>query len=142
MESSSIHFTGKNAKLPQWQAMLQCKCPICTKGNMFKTKATNLKKFNELKPQCEVCGFRFMPEPGFYQISLYFTYTVNVVFFIVFGFAAYLLFNNPPLWVYYLAVFTPAILLAPWNLRYSKVIMLYIFGDIEDFKKKLEHKKI
>lgn len=112
------------------QAMVQCKCPVCTKGDMFKTKSTNLKKFNELKEQCGVCGFRFMPEPGFYQISLFFTYAVSVAIFVVAGFATYYLLNDPPLWVYYITIITPAILTVPWNLRYSKVVMLYIFGGV------------
>ncbi len=113
-----------------WLAMAQCKCPVCTEGDMFKTKATNLKKFNELQENCEVCGFRFMPEPGFYQISLFFTYAISVAIFLVFGTATYYLLNNPPLWVYYVAVFTPSIIATPWNLRYSKVVMLYVFGGV------------
>jgi hypothetical protein len=39
-------------------------------------------------------------------------------------------FNDPPLWVYYTAIFVPAILATPWNLRYSKVVILYVFGDV------------
>jgi uncharacterized protein (DUF983 family) len=121
---------SRKSKKSMLEAMIKCKCPVCTEGDMFKTGATNLSKFNELKPACEVCHFRFMPEPGFYQISLYFTYAVNVAFFLVFGFGAYYLFNDPPLWVYYTAIFVPAILATPWNLRYSKVVMLYVFGDV------------
>jgi hypothetical protein len=49
---------------------------------------------------------------------------------IVLGFATYFLFNNPPLGVYYAVIGIPAIIIVPWNLRYSKVVMLYIFGDV------------
>ncbi|WP_143960626.1 DUF983 domain-containing protein [Litoribacter populi] len=112
------------------QAMVACKCPVCTKGNMFKTAATDLWNFNELKEECEVCGFKFMPEPGFYQVSLFFTYAVGVAVFIVFGFIAYYLFNDPELWVYYVVILIPAILVTPWNLRYSKVLMLYFLGGV------------
>ena len=129
----STSMSGKTKK-SMLQAMVQCKCPVCTEGDMFKTKATNLSKFNELKPACEVCGFRFMPEPGFYQLSLYFTYAVCVAFFVVFGFATYYLFDNPPLWVYNVAVITPTILATPWSLRYSKVVMLYVFGNVRHSK--------
>jgi uncharacterized protein (DUF983 family) len=111
-------------------AMTLCKCPVCTAGDMFKTSATNLMHFNELKTSCEVCGFMFMPEPGFYQISLFFTYGVGVALFFVFWAATYFLFKDPELWVYYLTVSVPALLTAPWNLRYSKVIMLYIMGGV------------
>ena len=128
-------MSGENKK-SMVQAMAQCKCPVCTEGDMFKTKATNLKKFNELKEKCEVCGFRFMPEPGFYQISLFLTYAVSVAIFLIFGVATYYLFNDPPLWVYYVTIFTPALLTVPWNLRYSKVVMLYFFGGVWHSQKK------
>lgn len=114
------------------RAMLTCKCPVCTKGDMFKSPATDLRNFNELRNSCEVCGYEFMPEPGFYQVSLFFTYAVGVAIFVVFGFIAYWVFNNPPLWVYYVVIITPAVITAPWNLRYSKVMMLYAFGDVWD----------
>lgn len=131
--SYDTSMSGESKK-SMFKAMLQCKCPVCTEGDMFKTKATNLKRFNELKEKCPVCGFRFMPEPGFYQISLFFSYMVNVAIFAVFGVATYYLLNNPPLWVYYAAIFIPAIIAVPWNLRYSKVIMLYVFGGVWDSK--------
>ncbi|WPP47981.1 DUF983 domain-containing protein [Catalinimonas niigatensis] len=101
---------------------------------MFKTKATNLSKFNEIKPACDVCAFRFMPESGFYQLSLYFTYAVYVAFFVIFGVATCYLLNDPPLWVYYVAVILPTIIATPWSLRYSKVVMLYVFGNVWPFK--------
>ncbi len=129
-KSSPSTIMSKKGKLPMLQAMAQCKCPVCTKGDMFKSKATNLQKFNELKQHCEVCGFRFMPEPGFYQISLFFTYAINVAIFVVFGFAAYLLLEDASIWTYGAIITIPSILAVPWNLRYSKVIMLYVFGGV------------
>ena len=110
-----------------WQSIAACKCPICTKGQMFKSKATDLSRFNELKEACPNCGFKFMPEPGFYQISMFLTYAFGVALFVIFGFLTYFIFSNPPLWVYYLMIFIPAVVTVPWSLRYSKVIMLYIF---------------
>ena len=120
----------KDSGLPVLQAIIKCKCPVCRKGDMFKTPAFNLKRFNELKPHCEVCGFNFQPEPGFYQISLYFTYMTSIAILLVFGLSTYFLLDSPPLWILYIAVLTPLILSVPWNVRYSKVLMLYIFGGI------------
>ncbi|WP_035071969.1 DUF983 domain-containing protein [Anditalea andensis] len=117
-----------NNKKSTLQAILQCKCPKCTKGNMFKSSALNMAKFNELNDACSVCGFSFRPEPGFYQISLFVTYAIGVAIFIIFGFATYYVLNDPPLSVYYITIITPAVLTTPWNLRYSKVLMLYAFG--------------
>tara|TARA_R110002111_G_scaffold144761_2_gene211017 strand:- start:225 stop:647 length:423 start_codon:yes stop_codon:yes gene_type:complete len=131
IRSSNTHEAlGKDNK--KLNAMLHCKCPVCKEGDMFKTSALNMSKFNELNKNCKECGFDFMPEPGFYQISMFFTYMVGVAIFVVFGFLTYLAFNDPPLWVYYVTIFIPTILSTPWNLRYSKVVMLYYFGDIEE----------
>ena len=118
----------------KFNAMLQCKCPICKEGDMFKSSALNISQFNELNKNCETCGFGFMPEPGFYQISMFFAYMVGVAIFVIFGFLTYVAFNDPPLWVYYVSIFIPTILSTPWNLRYSKVVMLYYFGDIGEGK--------
>lgn len=120
----------KDSGLPVLQAIIKCKCPVCRKGDMFKTPAVNLKRFNELKARCEVCGFNFQPEPGFYQISLYFTYMTSIAILLLFGLSTYFLLDSPPLWILYIAVLTPLILSVPWNVRYSKVLMLYIFGGI------------
>lgn len=138
MTSSKQHHhpTSENQKTTL-QSMAHCKCPVCTQGDMFKSGPLNVAKFNELKESCEVCGFNFMPEPGFYQISLYFTYAVNVLIFLIAWILISLLFENPSMWTYLLAVAIPAIAIAPWNLRYSKVVMLYIFGDINRFKENL-----
>jgi uncharacterized protein (DUF983 family) len=122
--------TGRKPKLSMLNAMLQCKCPRCTEGDMFTHSAFNLSHFNEVAEQCEVCGLRFEVEPGFYQGSMFFTYAFNVAFSIVFGFGAYYVFNDPPLWVYYVAILVPVVLTVPWVIRYSKVMMLYFFGDV------------
>lgn len=119
---------SESHRLPTLSAIIQCKCPVCTQGDMFKTSAINLKRFNELKEKCEVCGYGFQPEPGFYQMSLYFTYAISIGILVIFGFGTYFLLDGPSLWVIYVAVLIPAILSIPWNIRYSKVMVLYIFG--------------
>lgn len=120
----------KEDKLPMLQAMLLCKCPRCTRGDMFKTSAFDLGRFNELKEACEACGLRYQVEPGFYQLSMYLTYAISIGLIAGFSIAAYLIFDDPPLWVFYAFIFIPLILTTPWNIRYSKVIMLYFFGNV------------
>jgi uncharacterized protein (DUF983 family) len=94
---------------------------------MFRSSAFNMHKFNELNMHCPVCGYDFMPEPGFYQISLFITYAFGVALFVVFGVLTYLIFDEPSLWHYYLMIFIPALLSTPWSVRYSKALMLYAF---------------
>lgn len=123
---SEIRFNGME-KGRVWPSLAGCKCPNCTKGPMFKSNALDLRKFNELNENCPNCGSGFMPEPGFYQISMFVTYAFSVALFVIFGFLTNLIFNDPPLWIYYIMILIPASVSIPWSLRYSKVIMLYIF---------------
>jgi len=126
LKGTVIRFNGME-KVGFWQSLASCKCPLCTKGSMFKSKALDLRNFNELNESCPSCGSSFMPEPGFYQISMFVTYAFSVALFVIFGILANVIFNDPPLWVYYIMIFIPAIISVPWSLRYSKVIMLYLF---------------
>jgi uncharacterized protein (DUF983 family) len=123
-------------KLSMLQAMAQCKCPKCTEGDMFTHSALDLIHFNEVADQCPVCGFKFEVEPGFYQGAMFFIYAFDIAFSIIFGFSAYFVFNDPPLWVYYIAIIAPVIFSVPWIVRYSKVLMLYLFGGVWDSCKK------
>ncbi|MCC5937718.1 MAG: DUF983 domain-containing protein [Lunatimonas sp.] len=125
MNSPKIDRTKERAAL--FPSLLGCKCPVCTRGQMFRSSALDMRNFNELNKQCAVCGYDFMPEPGFYQISLFITYAFGVAIFVVFGVLTYLIFESPKLWHYYLMIFIPAVLFTPWNVRYSKVLMLYAF---------------
>lgn len=51
------------------------KCPRCQKGNFFAVNNPyNLKRFDEMNPQCACCGERFEREPGYYTGALYVSY--------------------------------------------------------------------
>lgn len=52
------------------------KCPKCRRGDLF------VKPFNPLNPlnmpyQCEVCGQKTMPSPGFYYGSMFISYIIT-----------------------------------------------------------------
>ncbi len=125
VNSPKIDWTKDRA--PLIPSLLGCKCPVCTRGPMFRSSAFNMHQFNELNKHCPVCGYDFMPEPGFYQISLFITYAFGVALFVFFGVLTYLIFDEPALWHYYLMIFIPALLSTPWSVRYSKALMLYAF---------------
>jgi hypothetical protein len=48
---------------------------------------------------------------------------------VTFGVLAYLVFNDPAVWIYCLCIFIPLLLLSPLSMRFSRVLMLYWFGD-------------
>ncbi len=83
---------------------------------------------------CPKCGQDFMPEPGFYFGAMYFSYAINVALMVTFGVAVEVLFNpEDVLWTLVSVLLVP-ILLAPWNFRISRAIMLYTLGGIKKYK--------
>ena len=111
-------------------AVLNAKCPKCREGNMFAYPASNLAKFNVMNEQCPVCGVRLEPEPGYYQGAMYVGYGFTVALITIVGVILSLTWN-PSEWTYIAIVIALAILMAPLNYRYSRVIYLYLFGGIK-----------
>jgi uncharacterized protein (DUF983 family) len=109
-------------------ALLALRCPRCHEGKLFSTSALNVTKFARMPAQCPVCGQSFEPEPGFYFGSMYITFAFNVATMFAVGIPLYFFFGDPDTWVYVVAVTVVALLLTPLILRYSRAIMLYLFG--------------
>ena len=112
-------------------ALLNLRCPRCHQGKMFTYSALNVTNFAEMPEQCPVCGQTFEPEPGFYFGSMYITFAFNVATVLVVGVLLYYLFNNPDTWVYVTVVTAVTLLFTPVILRYSRAIMLYLFGGTQ-----------
>ena len=112
-------------------ALLNLRCPRCHQGRMFTYSALNMTNFAEMPEQCPVCGQTFEPEPGFYFGSMYITFAFNVATVLVVGVLLYYLFNNPDTWVYVTVVTAVTLLFTPVILRYSRAIMLYLFGGTQ-----------
>ena len=113
------------------QAVLKGKCPRCRQGDIFSHSTVNLKKFGKMHDSCQVCQLKFEVEPGFYFGSMYVSYAFSVGIFLVTGFSVYHLGDNPSAIVYILATALASILLYPFNLRYSRLILLYVFGGVQ-----------
>lgn len=109
-------------------ALLQLRCPRCHQGKLFTHSALHITKFAQMPAECPVCGQTFEPEPGFYFGSMYITFGFNVATFLVLGVAIYYLMGNPDTWVYVSFITGATVLLTPVILRYSRALMLYLFG--------------
>src|SRR5688572_10707000 len=53
-ESSGVTLDGMN-----WRAILQLRCPVCGKGQMFRS-------YLDTPSRCKECGFYFMRETGYF----------------------------------------------------------------------------
>jgi len=97
---------------------------------MFPFSASNITRFTIMNERCPVCGVRLEPEPGFYQGAMYVSYGFSVALIAIVGLVLYFTWD-PSEWTYIAIVIGIAIVGAPLNYRYSRVLYLYWFGGIE-----------
>lgn len=112
------------------QALLQLKCPRCHEGPLFTHSALNVAHFADMPAQCPVCAQTYEPEPGFYYGAMYISFGFAVATFLVCGLLLYYLAGDPPLWVYIVSVAGVTLLTTPLVYRYSRALMLYLFGGV------------
>ncbi|OON69663.1 DUF983 domain-containing protein [Hymenobacter sp. CRA2] len=121
-------------------ALLQLRCPHCHEGPLFTHSAWNITKFSDMPGQCPVCGQTYEPEPGFYYGAMYISFAFAVAIFAVTGVLLYYLAGDPDLWVYVMSVAVVTLLTTPLVFRYSRAIMLYLFGGVHyDPRRKAAH---
>ncbi|WBO83017.1 DUF983 domain-containing protein [Hymenobacter yonginensis] len=111
-------------------AMVQQRCPRCHQGPLFTHPALSTK-FMSMPAQCPVCSQAYEPEPGFYWGAMYISFVFSTGIMLVIGFAVYFLLNDPDTWVYIVCVAVVSLLFTPLSLRYSRTLMLYLFGGIQ-----------
>ncbi len=112
-------------------ALAKLRCPRCHQGQLFSYPALHVTKFARMPALCPVCGQTFEPEPGFYFGSMYITFGFNVATFLVLGVLIYYLLDDPDTWVYVGVITGATVLLTPIILRYSRALMLYLFGGAQ-----------
>ncbi|MFD2163541.1 DUF983 domain-containing protein [Paradesertivirga mongoliensis] len=109
----------------EFSAALQAKCPRCRRGDMFSTSmyGFKLQKMNET---CPHCGLKFEREPGYFYVSMFISYAMNVIQMIIAAVLTYLVTKNleDPL-LYIVVIFPLIFFLSPVNYRFSRVILLY-----------------
>jgi uncharacterized protein (DUF983 family) len=110
-------------------AILKMKCPRCRKGDIFSTP-TFSTKFTKMNSNCPVCGQDFEIETGFYWGSMYISYFLTVILFVIVLAGTYFA-ANPPTWVYLVVLCGLLLVVSPIMFRYSRVLMLYWFGFVK-----------
>ncbi|QNL47947.1 DUF983 domain-containing protein [Olivibacter sp. SDN3] len=109
----------------EFQSALMAKCPRCRAGSIFEGKVYGLKvqKMNET---CPCCNLRFEREPGYFYVSMFVSYAMIVAELVTVCIAVYFLageIESP--WFYTGIAFATVVILAPFNYRYSRIILLY-----------------
>lgn len=112
------------------KAIIETRCPRCREGKMFSNSAWS-SKFAKMPKHCDECGLRFELQPSFFDGAMYISYAFSVAIMITFGFGTYILGGDPPMWVYIMVVITAVLFLFRMSFRYSRVLMLHLFGFIK-----------
>lgn len=107
------------------------KCPKCHEGNFFKYGFTfNPKKITKLHENCGKCGLKYMIEPSFFYGAMYINYGITVAISIA-VFVVSKLFFHVDLLNSFLTVIVTLIVLAPLNLRLSRILWINMFVNFK-----------
>ncbi|MEY3678706.1 MAG: hypothetical protein RI924_847 [Bacteroidota bacterium] len=126
--------------MTQLQAVLQCKCPRCRRGDLYQHSLFSFK-YDKMNEFCPICNLRFEIEPGFFWAAMYVSYALNVAELVTTGIIAVQFFGLGEAQIWWLIgiVLSPIFILMPFNFRYSRVLLLYFLSPIK-FDKSYQRK--
>jgi len=108
------------------------KCPRCQKGDFFEHCLTiNPLKFTEIKKNCSECNLKYMLEPSFFYGAMYVSYAITVALCVI-TFIISKVFIGLPLLTSFATVFIALMVLAPLNLRLSRILWINMFVSYEE----------
>jgi len=108
-------------------SILKGKCPRCHEGDFFKYRFTfNPVKITQLHDNCSKCNLKYMIEPSFFYGAMYVNYALTVAFSIFIFLLSKFAFNLSLIQSFIAIVFA-LIVLAPLNLRLSRILWINMF---------------
>ncbi|MCT1523261.1 MULTISPECIES: DUF983 domain-containing protein [Sphingobacterium] len=110
--------------ISKFQAVLSSKCPRCRTGKMFSGSAYGLSR-QKMHEHCPHCGFKFEIEPGYFYAAMYVSYAFSVGEVLCMALVTALATKSESPWTYIIVLFTTIVLFAPFNYRYSRLVLLH-----------------
>ncbi len=126
--------------ISKFQAVLHSKCPKCRTGNMFEGRAYGLKR-QKMHEHCPHCGFKFEIEPGYFYAAMYVSYAFSVGQVLISALITAWLTKSDSPWVYTGVLFFTILVFAPFNYRYSRLVLLHYLSPKVSFNPDLAVKK-
>ncbi|MGO1243235.1 MAG: DUF983 domain-containing protein [Sphingobacterium sp.] len=74
---------------------------------------------------CPHCSLRFEIEPGYFYAAMYISYAFSVAQVVTVGLITAFLTGSESPWLYIAVLFTVILAFAPFNLRYSRLVLLH-----------------
>ena len=116
-------------------SVLKGKCPRCHEGDFFEHPFTfNPTKITKLHKTCSHCGLKYMIEPSFFYGAMYVNYALTVAIGVS-TFVITRLFIELTLLQSFIAVLIVLLLMAPVNLRLSRILWINIFVKFDPEKR-------
>ena len=122
------------------KSSIEARCPRCRTGLMFNSTLLSLKK-SRMVEKCPACDLKFEKEPGYFYVAMYVSYVLVVAELVAACVATAVLsggVESP--WPYIVVAIAITFLLAPFNTRYSRVILLYWLTPQFKFNRKIFEK--
>jgi uncharacterized protein (DUF983 family) len=110
--------------LKMWPAIIHAKCPRCRKGKIFANPMYSLHG-QKILERCPNCGLVYEREPGYFYAAMYVSYAFIVAELVTLGLGTYILTASENPWVYLGVMLSIVAILAPFNFRYSRVLLLH-----------------
>ncbi len=117
-------------------SIIKGKCPRCHEGSFFKYGFTfNPNKITHLHENCSKCNLKYMIEPSFFYGAMYVNYAITVALSIITFLIGKLIFHLTLLQSF-ISIIIALLVLAPINLRLSRILWINMFVSYKDLKKK------
>jgi len=104
------------------------KCPHCGQGAIFE-KRRGLFRFPEMKERCEICGYLYNREPGYFLGAMYVSYGLAVLEALLAFLACYFFFPGLPTLAVCFIIVGVIVLFSIRNFRLSRAVYMYIFPN-------------
>jgi len=115
---------SEEKRLKMWPAIIHAKCPRCREGKIFANPAYSLDGQKILK-ECPNCGLVYEREPGYFYAAMYVGYAFIVAELVTLAVGTYMVTGSENPWLYLVVMLTVVAILAPFNFRYSRVLLLH-----------------
>ena len=106
------------------KAVATSRCPKCRIGKMFVGRAYSFGQ-QRMNDVCPHCGFRFEIEPGYFYAAMYVSYGFSVIQTLVVALFSYRLTHSESPWFYIGVLLAAIVVFAPFNYRYSRLVLLH-----------------
>ncbi|MFK8060188.1 MAG: DUF983 domain-containing protein [Polaribacter sp.] len=116
----------------KFYSIFKQKCPKCHEGDFFKYGLTfNPSKITKLHDNCPKCNLKYMLEPSFFYGAMYVNYGITVALSIITFIMSKVVFNLSMLQSF-AAVVAILFILAPLNLRLSRILWINMFVSFDE----------